>query len=113
MKKNQPKTKVPNDYADEFLTKTIPFFASNPGWRNLFKTFARLSESERAGILVVLENGEIPSGLVPGKQLSTATEFLRLNLESLVGPRMMVKMIDYHHLRVEKQSLEKGVVIHV
>ena len=103
MKNNKPKTKVPNDYANEFLTETIPFFTANPGWRNIFNTLANLSEGGRSEMLKRLEDGTIPLGLVPGEQLSTAMAFLKLNLEDPVGPRMMIRLID-HVQKIREQS---------
>lgn len=105
MKNIKQETKVTNDFTIEFLTKTIPHYAADPGWRCVFEGLANLSEDERAGMLQQLGNNIIPSGLsglVSKEQLSMGLAFLRLNLEEPLNPRMMVKMIDYENHRVQK-----------
>lgn len=106
MKRNKPKTKT-NDYAVEFLKETIPHFAADPEWRNIFIALANLSEVERAEMLRCLESNLIPIELISEEQRMVAFAFLRVNLEMPDAPHMMVKMIDYENLRVKKISKQE------
>lgn len=106
MKNNQSATKLHNeDYIIRFLIETIPHYAADPRWKSVFEELANLSEEKRSSMLKCLENGTIPlelSKLVSEKQLSTALEFLCLSLEEPDNPRMMIALIDYENIRVQK-----------
>jgi len=95
-----------SEFAIEFLTETIPHYASNPGWRSIFEGLANLSQEERTGMLQRLDtvNGSQLLGLENDEQFSTALAFIRLSLEEPLNPRMLVKMIDYENHRVQKIS---------
>lgn len=95
-----------NDFAAEFLMVTIPHYASNPDWRKIFEELANLSEEERTGMLQKLNTITGPQllGLENDEQFPTALMFIRLSLEDPRMPLMMVKMIDYENLRVQKIS---------
>lgn len=102
MKNSQAETKLSDNYVLDFLTETIPHFAADPEWRNIFKDIANLSEEEKSKMIRCLESNPISSGLIPEEQRISALAFLKLNLEIPNAPRMMVKMIDWENNRVEK-----------
>lgn len=90
-------TRLPGNI-EEFLNKTIPYFASEPVWRELFDTLAGLNEETRKTLLIRMGDPvpkELAIGLEP-EQLETLVAFLRDSLEDLNNPKMMVKCIDFH-----------------
>ena len=95
-----------NDFVVEFLTETIPYYATKPAWGDIFRELGDLSEEERAGMLQRLDpvNGSQLLGLENDEQFSTALAFIRLSLEEPLNPRMLGKMIDYENHRVQKIS---------
>lgn len=98
-----------DEFAIEFLTETIPNYASDPGWRVIFNDLATLGEEERTGILQNMSKvtGPIP-GVVNEGNSTTLLEFVRLSLKDPTMPGMLVKMIDYENHRVKMVS-ERGV----
>lgn len=108
--KNNQETKAPNDFVVEFLTETIPYYAADPEWRNLFNDLANFSEEEIAGMLQQLDTVTASLlGFVAEDHFPTAAAFLRLNLEDRAMPRMMVRLIGYENLRVKKISEQEGI----
>jgi len=93
-----------SNFVVEFLTETIPYYAADPEWRNLFNDLANLSQQERTGMLQRLDTVKGPKllGLENDEQFSTALAFIRLSLEEPLNPRTLVKMIDYENIRVRK-----------
>jgi len=100
----------PDNFLVEFLTETIPYYASDPAWRSAFHELANLSEEERVGMLQKLNTVTASLlGLVDEDQFPIATAFLRLNLEDPAMPKMMIKLIDHENIRVQKIREQEGI----
>ncbi|WP_298202136.1 hypothetical protein [Desulfosporosinus sp.] len=100
----------PDNFLVEFLTETIPHYASDPTWRNTFHELANLSEEERTGMLQQLNTVPVSLlGLEDEDQFPTIKAFLRLNLEDPAMPKMMIKLIDHENIRVQKISEQEGI----
>ena len=99
-----------NDFAIEFLTVTIPHYASVPGWREIFNHLATLGVEERTEMLQEMNKITEPIPVVVSEEnLAKLLEFVRLSLEDPTMPGMMVKMIDYENQRVKNVSEQEGI----